>query len=70
MIESDSTMSDIKVRDKAYVADTYARFDVAITSGIGSELYDENDKISRRYKSVGTPYKTVLLGVDGKAYFF
>lgn len=44
-------MSDIKARDKAYVADTYARFDVAITSGIGSELYDENDK---RYIDMGS----------------
>ena len=45
------TMSDIKARDKAFVADTYARFDVAIKSGIGSELYDENDK---RYIDMGS----------------
>ena len=44
-------MSNIKSRDKAYIADTYARFDVAITSGIGSELYDENDK---RYIDMGS----------------
>ena len=44
-------MSEIKTRDKAFVADTYARFDVAITSGIGSELYDENDK---RYIDMGS----------------
>ena len=45
------TMSEIKSRDKEFVADTYARFDVAITSGIGSELYDENDK---RYIDMGS----------------
>lgn len=44
-------MSEIKSRDKEFVADTYARFDVAITSGIGSELYDENDK---RYIDMGS----------------
>ncbi|MBQ8836526.1 MAG: aspartate aminotransferase family protein [Clostridia bacterium] len=44
-------MSEIKARDKEFVADTYARFDVAITSGIGSELYDENDK---RYIDMGS----------------
>ncbi|MBQ4557328.1 MAG: aspartate aminotransferase family protein [Clostridia bacterium] len=44
-------MSDIKSRDKEFVADTYARFDVAITSGMGSELFDETGK---RYIDMGS----------------
>ena len=52
-------MSDIKARDKAFVADTYARFDVAIVSGIGSELYDENDK---RYIDMGSGIGVTAFG--------
>lgn len=52
-------MSNIKARDKAFVADTYARFDVAIVSGIGSELYDENDK---RYIDMGSGIGVTAFG--------
>lgn len=52
-------MSDIKARDKAFVANTYARFDVAIVSGIGSELYDENDK---RYIDMGSGIGVTAFG--------
>ncbi len=52
-------MSDIKAKDKAFVADTYARFDVAIVSGIGSELYDENDK---RYIDMGSGIGVTAFG--------
>ncbi|MBQ6893241.1 MAG: acetylornithine/succinylornithine family transaminase [Clostridia bacterium] len=52
-------MSDIKSRDKQFVADTYARFDVAITSGMGSELFDENGK---RYIDMGSGIGVTAFG--------
>ncbi len=54
-------MSDIKARDKEYIADTYARFDVVIKSGIGSELYDENDK---RYIDMGSGIGVTSFGAS------
>lgn len=42
-MRKDKTMTT-KELDKAYVAGTYARFDVAIKSGKGSTLYDEDGK--------------------------
>ncbi len=53
------TMSEIKARDKKYVADTYARFDVAITSGMGSELFDEDGK---RYIDMGSGIGVTAFG--------
>ncbi len=35
---------NFKDTDKTYVADTYARFDIALVSGKGSLVYDENGK--------------------------
>ncbi len=35
-------MTEIKSIDRTYVANTYARFDVALTSGKGSVAFDEN----------------------------
>ncbi len=52
-------MSEIKARDKAYVADTYARFDVAITHGKGSELFDEDGK---RYIDMGSGIGVTAFG--------
>jgi acetylornithine/N-succinyldiaminopimelate aminotransferase len=37
-------MNDLKAIDKQYVANTYARFPVALLSGKGSLAYDENGK--------------------------
>ena len=37
-------MSNLQQKDKAYVANTYARFPVEIVSGKGSLVYDENGK--------------------------
>ena len=37
-------MDNLKNIDKEFVADTYARFDVELTRGKGSKLYDENGK--------------------------
>ena len=36
--------TNLKEKDKTYVADTYARFDLALLSGKGSLVYDENGK--------------------------
>ena len=44
-------MMNIKEKDKQYIADTYARFPVVITSGKGSLLYDEEGK---EYIDLGT----------------
>ena len=37
-------MSNIKNTDKQYVANTYGRFDLVLTHGEGSAVYDENGK--------------------------
>ncbi len=37
-------MNNIKQKDKQFIADTYARFDVLIESGKGSLCYDQNGK--------------------------
>ncbi len=37
-------INNLKEKDKAYIADTYARFDLALVSGKGSLVYDENGK--------------------------
>lgn len=37
-------MSNLKERDKKYIANTYARFPLEIVSGKGSLMYDENGK--------------------------
>lgn len=45
------TGTEIKNRDKKYIADTYARFDLEIVSGKGSLLYDADGK---EYIDLGT----------------
>ena len=44
-------MSNIKQTDKQYVANTYGRFDLVLTHGQGSTVYDENGK---RYIDLAT----------------
>ena len=39
-------MNDIKALDREYVANTYARFPLALVAGKGSLVYDENKEIS------------------------
>ena len=53
-------MSDIKLIDKQYVANTYNRFDVQIVSGHGSEVYDENGK---RYIDMGSGIGVTSFGI-------
>ena len=56
-------MSNIKEFDKLYIADTYARFDVAFVSGEGSKLYDENGK---EYIDLGSGIAVNSFGVADK----
>ena len=44
-------MSNVKITDKEYVANTYARFDIEIVSGKGSRVVDDNGK---EYIDLGT----------------
>lgn len=53
-------MNSIKEIDKQYIADTYARFDLEITSGKGSLVYDENGK---EYIDLGTGIAVNTFGV-------
>ncbi|MBE6600308.1 MAG: acetylornithine/succinylornithine family transaminase [Ruminococcaceae bacterium] len=53
-------MSEIKLIDKQYVANTYNRFDVQIVSGHGSEVYDENGK---RYIDMGSGIGVTSFGI-------
>lgn len=53
-------MSDIQAKDKEYIAGTYARFPVTITSGKGSVVYDENGK---RYIDMGSGIGVTAFGI-------
>ena len=53
-------MSDLQARDKAFVANTYARFPVEIQSGKGSRLYDTDGK---EYIDLGTGIAVNAFGV-------
>ncbi len=53
-------MSDIQIRDKEYVAPTYARFSVEIVSGKGSEVYDTDGK---RYIDMGSGIGVTAFGI-------
>ncbi|MBQ4089469.1 MAG: acetylornithine/succinylornithine family transaminase [Clostridia bacterium] len=53
-------MSDIKNIDKAYVANTYNRFDVEIVSGKGSEVYGPDGK---RYIDMGSGIGVTAFGI-------
>lgn len=53
-------ISDTKQTDKKYVASTYARFDLEITSGKGSLVFDENGK---EYIDMGTGIAVNTFGI-------
>lgn len=51
---------DIKKTDKEFIAPTYGRFDVALVSGKGSALYDENGK---KYIDFGSGIGVTAFGI-------
>ena len=53
-------MSNLQQKDKAYVANTYARFPVEIVSGKGSEVYDSEGK---RYIDMGSGIGVTCFGI-------
>ena len=53
-------MSDIQIKDKEYVAGTYARFPVTIKKGEGSVVFDENGK---RYIDMGSGIGVTAFGI-------
>ena len=58
-------MSNLKERDAAAVAGTYARFPVEITSGKGSVVFDENGK---RYIDMGSGIGVTSFGIADDAW--
>ncbi len=56
---------DIKQIDKQYVANTYARFDLLLTRGDGSLVYDETGK---EYIDLGTGIAVNAFGVNDTAW--
>ena len=58
-------MSELQSIDKAYVANTYARFPVEIVSGRGSEVYDETGK---RYIDMGSGIGVTSFGIADAAW--
>ena len=58
-------MSNTKLYDKEYVADTYARFDLEITRGEGSLLYDSE---GREYIDLQTGIAVNTFGVSDKEW--
>ena len=56
---------DIKQIDKQYVANTYARFDLLLTRGNGSIVYDEAGK---EYIDLGTGIAVNAFGVSDTAW--
>ena len=56
---------DIKQIDKQYVANTYARFDLLLTHGNGSIVYDETGK---EYIDLGTGIAVNAFGVNDRAW--
>ncbi len=58
-------MNTTKQNDKQYIADTYARFDIEITSGRGSLLYDD---AGREYIDLGTGIAVNTLGVSDEGW--
>ena len=53
-------MSDIQIKDKEYVAGTYARFPVTIKKGEGSVVFDEKGK---RYIDMGSGIGVTAFGI-------
>ena len=58
-------MSEIQVRDKEYVAGTYARFPVEIVSGKGSVVYGSDGK---RYIDMGSGIGVMAFGICDDAW--
>ena len=58
-------MSEIQVRDKEYVAGTYARFPVEIVSGKGSVVYGSDGK---RYIDMGSGIGVTAFGICDDAW--
>ena len=56
---------DMKAIDKQYVANTYARFDIQLTSGKGSLVYDETGK---EYIDLGTGIAVNAFGVADEGW--
>ncbi len=54
-------MSKVQEKDKKYIAGTYARFPVTVTSGKGSVVYDENGK---RYIDMGSGIGVTAFGIS------
>ncbi len=58
-------MNELKIHDKQYVANTYARFPVTIVSGKGSEVFDDNGK---RYIDMGSGIGVTSFGISDEAW--
>lgn len=58
-------MSELQIKDKAYVANTYARFPVEIVSGKGSVVYDTSGK---RYIDMGSGIGVTCFGIADDAW--
>lgn len=56
---------DIKALDKEYIMPTYGRFDLCITSGEGSTLYDEKGK---KYIDFGTGIAVNTFGINDEEW--
>ena len=56
---------NIKEKDKKYIANTYARFDLCLKSGKGSLVYDENGK---EYIDLGTGIAVNSFGVADREW--
>ena len=53
-------MSEIQIKDREYVAGTYARFPVTVMSGKGSVVFDEEGK---RYIDMGSGIGVTAFGI-------
>ena len=58
-------MEQIKINDKQYVANTYARFPVTIVSGKGSVVYDDSGK---RYIDMGSGIGVTSFGISDESW--
>ena len=56
---------DVKTMDQTYVAGTYARFDVQITSGAGDLFFDENGK---EYIDLGSGIAVNIFGTGDEEW--
>ncbi len=58
-------MSNIQEKDKTYIANTYARFPVTVTSGKGSVVFDEEGK---RYIDMGSGIGVTSFGISDEVW--